>query len=139
MSGTNRAWMDDPAWLRALDEQLDEGVGVELANVPRQRLGRDDVHRFPNEELARLRCGQNLGQDRPHLEHSGEALEDGDEAPMLALRRLRFDDVVVEVIRPIAWGYGEQLRPRRMHENGAHSSDFRRHVGGHSPKLTVAV
>jgi hypothetical protein len=54
----------------------------------------------------------------------GESFEDRYETPVFALGRLGLDDVVVEVIGPIAWSYGEQFRARGMHEDRAQLSDF---------------
>jgi hypothetical protein len=63
----------------------------------------------------------------------------GDKPPMLALRRLGLDDVVVEVIGAVAWGYGEQLRPRGVHKNAPQPTDFRRDMDWHGAKLTLPL
>ena len=122
----------------ALDEHAHERLRVELADVARQRLRRDDVHRLANQQVARLGVGEDVGEERADLVDGREPLEDGDEAPVLALRGLGLDDVVVEVVRAVRRRDGEQLRPRRMHDDAAQTADFRRHMGGHAAKLTLA-
>ena len=69
------------------------------------------------EQLARVGRVENIGQERSNLVDLREPLQDRDKPPVLALRRLGFDDVVVEVIGAVAWSYGEKLRPGRMHED----------------------
>ena len=59
-------------------------------------------------------------------------------APVLALRGVGVDDVVVEVVRAVARRDGEQLGTGRMHENAAQTTDLGRDMGGHGPKLTSA-
>ena len=99
-----------------LDEHSHRAAGVQLADVARQRLGRDDVHRLANQQVARLGVGEDVGEERAHLVNGREPLENRDEAAVLALGGLGLDDVVVEVVGPVAWRYGEQFGPGRMHE-----------------------
>src|SRR5262245_3037364 len=91
-----------------------------------------------DQEFARLRIGEDVRQQVPDLVHRGEALENRDESAVLALRGLGVDDVVVEVVRPVARRYCEELWPRRMNEHATQTTDFRRDVGGHGAKLTMA-
>ena len=129
---------DRSRWLvAALDEHSHERGGIELADVARQRLRRDDVHRLADQQVARFGVGEDVGEQRPDLVHRGEALEDGDEPPVLALSGLGLDDVVVQVVGAVRRGNGEQFRTGRVDENAAQAADLRRHTGGHGGKLTT--
>jgi hypothetical protein len=55
----------------------------------------------------------------------GKALEDRDQSPVLALRDLEIDDVVVEIIFTSAGGDGDELFARRMDQDGPERADFR--------------
>ena len=69
--------------------------------------------------------------------HFREALQHGHQAPMLALRDLEVDDVVVEVVFAGARSNRDQFFPRSMDQHRAERADFRRDVDpGHGGKLT---
>src|SRR5207302_10996626 len=67
----------------------------------------------------------------------GEALQHGDEAPVLALRELQVDDVVVQVVFAAAGGDRDELAPGGVDQDGPQRTDFRGDVdAGHGRNLT---
>ena len=108
----------------ALDHEADERLGRELGQLPGQGVRRHHFERARDQELTHIRPRHQLGQERAHLVHLGEALEHGDEAAVLLLRQLQVDDVVVEVGLAVARRDREQLGSRGMHEHRAQRTDL---------------
>src|SRR3989475_6687348 len=109
---------------RTLDHQADELLGRKLPQLFREGIRGHHFKRPGDEEFPHIRARDELGQERAHLVHLGEALQHRDEAPVLALGQLEVDDVVVEVVFAIAGRDGEQLGTGRMHEHGPQRADF---------------
>ena len=109
---------------RALDHQRHEVFRRELAEPLRQHVRRHHFERARDEELAHLRPRGQLGQEVADLIDFREALQHGDEAPMLALRQIQVDDVVVEVVLAVAGRDRHELGPGGVDEHGAQRSDL---------------
>ncbi len=115
-----------------LDEHAHELGRRALSDLAGEWTGGDDVHRLLDQEVSDLVARGDLGQEVGDLMDRGEALEDGHESPVLALGGLGIDDVVVEEVLARGGGDGEELRARRVDQNGAKAADFRRNVHRHT-------
>ncbi len=122
---------------RALDHAADEGLGRQGRELLGERVGRHHLERPGHQELAHVGAGHQLGEERAHFVDLGEALQHGDKAPMLALRELQVDDVVVQVVFPAAGRDSHQLAPGGVDQDGPQRTDFRGDVdAGHGQNLT---
>ena len=88
------------------------------------------IQRAADEELAGFRPFQRLRQQIGHLVDLRKALQDGDEAAMLPLRRLHLDDVVVEVVALVSRRHGAQLGTGGMDEDSLEEADLGGDVEG---------
>ena len=110
---------------RPLDHQADQLLGGERGEPLGERVGGHDLERPGDQELADIGTRHDLGQQIAHLVHLGEALQHRHETAVLALRELEVDDVVVEVVFPVAGGDGRELGARGVDQDGA-ADRFRR-------------
>ena len=108
----------------ALDEHRHQLGRVHLFDVRGQRLRRRHIHHLTQQQLAGLRNRHRFRQQVTDVMHLREPLQNRDEATMFALCDFDVDDVVVEVVLAIARRHGEQLRTRRMNENGTERTDL---------------
>ena len=108
----------------AFDHEADERLGWELGQLPGQGVRRHHLERARDQELAHIGPRHQLGEERAHFVHLGEALEHGDETAVLLLRQLQVDDVVVQVGLAVARRDRKQLGTRGMHEHRAQRTDF---------------
>ena len=118
--------------LGALDQHVHDLLGRQPAEALGQRIRGHHVHRLGDEVIARLGLLQDLAEQVAHLQHPGEPLEHRDELAVLPLRDLQIDDVVVEVVGPIARRHRLELAPGRVHQHGLQRADLRRDVNGHT-------
>src|SRR5438270_8790599 len=63
-----------------------------------------------------------------------EPLENGEKPPMLALRAVRIDDVVVQEFRAVGRRDGAQLGTRRMNDDTLQTPDLGRDMNRHGPE-----
>ena len=116
---------DRPAVLeRALDHQGDEVFRRQRGQLLRQHVRRHHLERARRNELAHFRPARDFDQGVAHLVHFREPLQHRDQPPMLALRDLEVDDVVVEVFLSGAGGDRHQLFAGRVHQNGTERADL---------------
>ncbi len=115
----------------ALDEHLDDLRRRVRAEPLGQLIVGHHVHRLGDQEVARVGLLQNFGEQIADLVHAGEAPEDGDELPVLALGDLEIDDVVVEVVFAVAGRDRFELVPGRVHQHGLERADFGGDVDSH--------
>jgi hypothetical protein len=109
---------------RTLHHHPDEILGRERGELLCEGVRRHDLERPGHEELAHVGTRHQLRQERAHLVHLGEALQHRHEAAVLALRELQVDDIVVEVVFPVARGDGHQLAAGCMDQHGPEGADF---------------
>ena len=67
-------------------------------------------------EVAGFGVGEDLAKDIADLMDGREPFEDRDKAPVFALGGLGFDDVVVQIVGPVARRDRKQFGPGRMDE-----------------------
>ena len=113
---------------RAFDHEPDELPPGQLGELLRQHVRGNDFQGASDQKLPHVRASGELGQQGAHLVHFGEPLQHRDEVPVLPLRQLQIDDVVVEVFFPVRGRHRHELAARGMHENGPQWADF----GGHT-------
>ena len=85
--------------------EIDDRAGRALALLA-ARLQRHHPIFFRLGQAADVVNAEHVGKEGTDLIDRRESLQNRDEAPMLARGSIVVDDVVVEVIGPIAWSYG---------------------------------
>ncbi len=108
----------------SLDQHLDDLRRRVCAQSLGQLVVRDDVHRLADQEIARLRLGEDLAEQVAHLVHAGETPEHRDELAMLALGDLEVDDVVVEIVGAVAGRDRLELAAGRVDQHGLERTDL---------------
>src|SRR5881296_4417659 len=117
---------DGPGFFQgAFDHQPDQLLGRERGELLRQGVRRHHLEGAGHEEFAHVRTRHQLRQERAHLVHLGEPLQHRHEAPVLALGEVQVDDVVVEVVLPVAGRDRDQLAAGGMDQDRPQRADFR--------------
>ncbi len=93
---------------------------------------RHHVHGLGDQEIARVWLLQDLGQQIADLMHLREPFEHRHKLAVLPLGDLEIDDVVVEVVLPIARRHRLELAARGMNQDGLQLPDLRGDLNGHT-------
>ena len=120
----------------SLDEHRDERRRRQRLDLARERLTRDDVQGFTDQELACLLVGKHVGQQGAHLVHGAEPLQHGSEPLVLPARLLGVRQVVVQIVLARRRRHAQQLRTRCVDDDRPQTADLRGHVDCHDPKIT---
>src|SRR5205809_2765931 len=116
---------DGPGFFQgAFDHQPDQLFGRERGELLRQGVRRHHLEGAGHEEFAHVGTRHQLRQERAHLVHLGEPLQHRHEAPVLALGEVQVDDVVVEVVFPVAGRDCDQLATGGMDQDRSERADF---------------
>ena len=117
-----------------------KGIGRAVANA--WAAAGPETHVFSRSEptgagaeISEAEHRTTMGVDAD-LVHLAEPLEHRHQPPVLPLRRVEIDDVVVEVVLAVPRRHRHELGAGRMHENGAQRADLGSHVdAGHAQNL----
>ena len=126
---------DRPRFLvQPLDHHPDQGLGRQGGQLLGERLGRNHVHRSPDQILASLGLLEHLSHEFGDLVHPAEPLQHGLEPGVLAGRDFEPDQIIVEEVLPVPGRHRLEFLAGSVDQNGLERADFgsnadRRHAG----------
>src|SRR5215217_1318147 len=122
-----------PALLfRALDEHLHDLLGGEGAEPLTQVIRGDHIHCLADQVFTGVGLLQDVGEQIADVAHFGKPAQHRGKLTVLPLGNLEIDDIVVEVIFPVAGSDRLELGPRGVYQYGPQRTYFRADVNGHT-------